>query len=454
MTNGGFTALSTIGMLGYGIPEQSFRRGVELRPGMIGADAGSTDAGPHKLGRGVPDVSRDATRRDIDLMLQAGLAAKIPVIIGSAGGSGAKNHVQWTWEIVQEIAAAKALKLKVAVIHSDISNRDLKLAFAAGRVQPLGAAPPLDAAAIDATVSIVAQMGVEPIMEALDGGADLVIAGRACDAAIFAAPAIRAGADPGLAWHMGEILECGAMCAEPGSGSDCMLGVITDDRFVLQPTNPIRRCTPLSVAAHSLYERSYASQSAGPGHVLDMSQTRFEALDERRVAVSGTRLRRTASLRFKIEGSRPAGFRTIVICGIRDPIAVERIDEMLEGTKAATTQFFAHQPDYTLRFIVYGRDGVMGRSEPTPVIDGHEVGLMIDVVAPSQEQANTVCAYARALLQHYHYEGIKATGANLAFPTAPSDIPCGSIYSFSVYHLLEVDSPMALFPVEYRDLGH
>lgn len=454
MTNGGFTALSTIGMLGYGIPEDSFQRGVQCRPHMIGADAGSTDAGPHKLGRGVPDVSRDATRRDIDLMLQAGLAAKIPVVIGSAGGSGAKNHVQWTWEIVQEIAAAKALKLRVAVIHADISNRDLRSALEDGRVQPLGAAPPLDRKAIDETVSIVAQMGVEPIIKALDGGADLVLAGRACDAAIFAAPAIRAGADAGLAWHMGEILECGAMCAEPGSGSDCMLGVITNDRFVLQPTNPARRCTPLSVAAHSLYERSHASRSYGPGHVLDLSQTRFEALDERRVAVSGTRLERTVPLRIKIEGSRLAGFRTIVISGVRDPIAIERLDEMLEGARMATMQYFADRPDFVLRFIVYGRDGVMGESEPTPYIRGHEVGLMIDVVAPTQERADTVCAYVRSQLQHYHYEGIKATGANLAFPTAPSDIPCGSIYSFSVYHLLEVESPTALFPIEYRNLGH
>jgi len=445
-----FRVLSTLGMLGYGIPEDSLKRGVEMHPDVIGADAGSTDAGPHKLGRGVPDVSQAVTRRDLEMMILAGRELRVPVIVGSAGGSGARTHVEWTWDIVREIAATHGLRLRVAVIFADVAAPVIRAAMCAGKVRPLGPVPPLTDAALSSTASVVAQMGTEPFIRALDHGADLILAGRSCDAAIFAAPAIRAGADRGLAWHMGEILECGAMCAEPGSANDCLLGTVESSRFVLEPTNPARRCTPLSVACHSLYERSSASKSEGPGHVLDLSNARFEAIDQRRVAVSGSRYVEQP-LSFKLEGARSAGFRTIVIGGIRDPIAISRLDEMTDAVRLATEVLFKER-DYRLRFVIYGRDGVMGEREPTPV-PGHEVGVLLDVVAPTQERADTVCAFARSQLQHYHYAGIKATAANVAFPTAPSDIRCGEIFEFSVYHLMETASPEELFPIEYRTLG-
>ena len=50
--------LSPVGMLGYGFPTKSFQKGLEKKPHVIAADAGSTDAGPHKLGAGVGIVKR------------------------------------------------------------------------------------------------------------------------------------------------------------------------------------------------------------------------------------------------------------------------------------------------------------------------------------------------------------------------------------------------------------
>lgn len=448
-----FRALSVLGMLGYGIPEESLRRGLERRPHMIGADAGSTDAGPHKLGRGIHDVSRPSTKRDLTMMIEAGRDLGVPVVVGSAGGSGARPHLDWTWDIVREIAAERGLMLRIALIHADVPKDRVRRALAAGQVTPLGAAPPLSIDALEATTSIVGQMGTEPISAALEGGADLVLAGRCCDAAIFAAPAIRAGADPGLAWHMGEILECGAMCADPGSANDCMLGTIESDHFLLEPMNPGRLCTPLSVASHSLYERSNPSRSEGPGHLLDLSGAQFKQIDGHTVAVSGSRHERTAPVRIKLEGARLMGYRSIVIGGVRDPIAIQRLDETMAAVEAATGRFFQAGPDYTLRFLVFGRDAVMGEREPLLHQVPHEVGLMLDVVAPTQADADTVCAFARSQLQHYHYQGIRATAANVAFPTAPSDISVGSVFAFSIYHLIEVTSPTELFSVEFRTLG-
>ena len=51
------------------------------------------------------------------------------------------------------------------------------------------------------------------------------------------------------------MLECGATAAWP-KGHDCLLVNVVDDGIVVEPTNPERRCTPMSVANHSLHENA------------------------------------------------------------------------------------------------------------------------------------------------------------------------------------------------------
>lgn len=55
--------LAPCGILGYGFPERSFLKGMEKKPDAVVVDAGSTDAGPHKLGRGVSIVSDAMQKR-------------------------------------------------------------------------------------------------------------------------------------------------------------------------------------------------------------------------------------------------------------------------------------------------------------------------------------------------------------------------------------------------------
>src|SRR5256885_1024176 len=124
-------------------------------------------------------------------------------------------------------------------------------------------------------IAIVAQRGHEPMAAALAGGADVIVAGRACDDCVIAAFPIAAGADPGLALHMGKVLECGAFSAEPFA-MDVMVGIVEDDHFLLEPGSAARRASVTSVAAHTLYEREDPFHQAGPGHAMDLSQCRFE----------------------------------------------------------------------------------------------------------------------------------------------------------------------------------
>lgn len=73
---------------------------------------------------------------------------------------------------------------------------------------------------------------------------------------------------------------------------------------------------------------------------------------------------------------------------------------------------------------------------------------MFEVVAKTQELANSICATVRSTFLHYGYEGRKSTAGNLAFPFAPSDIEFGPVYEFSVYHLMEMKNNA--FRIEHR----
>ncbi|WP_434310969.1 acyclic terpene utilization AtuA family protein [Hominifimenecus sp. rT4P-3] len=449
--------LAPAGMLGYGIPEKSFQAGLAMKPHAIVIDAGSTDAGPHKLGAGVGIVSKIAAKKDFDMMLTAGLAHKIPVIVGSAGGSGGKPHINWTLEVVKELAAERGWKLRVAVINATADKEWLKDQLQKGRISPMTGAPELTLEDIEQSTEIVAQMGHEPYLEALAQGVDLIIAGRSYDPSMTVAACIHNGNhNLGLAYHMGKIIECGCLCTIPG-GPDAIMGILYGDSFVIQSLNPERRCTPLSVAAHTLYEKEHPYHLAGPGGVLDLERCTFEQLENNAVRVRGSQFVPDQVYKVKLEGAKLAGYRSIFIGALRDPLAVAAVDEIIgAGTYMARCMMKQLELDdhqVFMDFKVYGRDGVMAEREPVKQAAPHELCVVAEFVAPTQEQAAAICAKARAGMMHFHYTGRKATAGNLALPFAPSDFSVGPAYQFSVYHLVEVDSPLAFFTTTYQTIG-
>lgn len=444
--------LSPTAILGYGFPLASFQAGLERNPHVIAVDAGSTDPGPYYLGSGESFTQRSAVKRDLRYMIDAALQRKIPLIIGTAGGSGAKPHVDWNLAIIEEILVELKKEAQIAVIYSDIDRDILLQELKNGRVKPLGPVAELTEEDILASTNIVAQMGLEPIMEAIEKGAEIIVSGRAYDPTVFAALPVLKGFDMALALHMGKILECAAIAANPGSGSDCLMGTIGADSFILETLNSERECTRLSVAAHTLYEKSDPYSLPGPGGTLDLHGTTFEQLPGGRVRVAGTKFVPTDGYFLKLEGASLLGYRTISIAGVRDPIMISQIDEIIERVKDRVADNFQDLKDYQLHVHCYGKNGVMGELEPHPA-PGHELGLVIEAVAPTQEIADTICSFARSTMLHYGYPGRKATAGNLAFPYSPSDVSAGAVYKFSIYHLLQVDDPKSLFPVRMGRSG-
>jgi len=453
--NHSISILSPTAILGYGFPEASFEAGLARKPDAIAVDAGSTDPGPYSLGSGESFTNREAVKRDLVLMIQAGLEREIPVLIGTAGGSGARPHLQWCLEVIDEVLCDLNRTALVAEIASDQDQETVTEALHAGRISALGPVPQLTDDAVTNSTHIVAQMGVEPVIEALEHGAQIVVTGRCYDPAVFAAVPIRAGLSEALSLHMGKILECAAIAAVPGSGSDCMLGVLDETGFTLEALSPERQCTVTSVAAHTLYEKTDPRFLPGPGGVLDLTGCHFEQIDKRRVRVTGTKLQKSERYTIKLEGAQPVGFRTISIAGIRAPDLIEQLDDVLEAVRERVFSNFQsiEKSAVQLLFRVYGKNGVMGELEPCCDQLPHEVGLVIEVVARTQSLADTLCSFARSTLLHFGYPGRQSTAGNLAFPYSPSDISHGVVYEFSVYHLMTVDDPIDPFPIQIKQRG-
>lgn len=446
--------LAPTAILGYGFPIQSFEEGLRRDPHLIAVDAGSSDPGPFYLGAGVSFTDRSAVKRDLELLLTAARERKIPLIIGSAGGSGGEPHLEWNVDIIEEIAKEKKLSFKMAVIHGEISPELVQDKLADGKVKPLPPLEELTCEELEKTERIVGQMGIEPFIRALEMGAEVIVAGRAYDPAVFAAPAVLQGFDRGLALHMGKILECACIASTPGSGSDCMMGFLREDCFLVEPLNSARRCTPMSVAAHTLYEKSNPYLLPSPGGALDLSETQYLAASSRAVKVAGSKFIPDPNYTIKLEGVKKIGYRTISIAGVRDPVMIQQIDEIIDSVREKVAENFAVQNlTYFLDFKVYGKNGVMAGLEPVVETNSHELGIIIEAVAPCQATADTICSFARSTMLHWGYEGRLSTAGNLAFPYSPSDFQAGPVYVFNVYHLLEVSDPCELFPMELCQVG-
>lgn len=448
--------LSGSGQLGFRIPKQAFEAGLKKRPHFIGADMGSTDHGPYYLGSGQIAQGSINVKRDLELLLVAGRELGIPVLIGSAGTAGGEPHLRKVVDVIKRVAREKDLRFRMAVIHAEIDKQYLEKKVLEGKVKSLGPVPELSPEEIKRSTRIVGQMGVEPFVEALEQGAEVIIAGRSCDTSIFAAMPLKEGFDPGLAMHMAKIIECTSLCARPG-GREAMMGYLRDDHFLLESMDSTKKCTPVSVAAHSLYEQPnpYFIYESGGGK-LDLGEVKFEKYNERVVRVSRSRWIPPSVYTVKLEGAAKLGFRYVAMGGIRDPIMTRQIDKVVENVKKTVDGLLRDtisSDGYKLKFHIYGKNGVMGSVEPQIEITSPELFIVFDAVANSEESAKNIASIARYTLLHCSYEGILATAGNLAIPPfAASELSAGEVYEFNVYHVLEVQDPLSLFPIEICEI--
>ncbi|QQO23700.1 acyclic terpene utilization AtuA family protein [Bradyrhizobium diazoefficiens] len=446
--------LAPSGSLGSGFDLPAFKRALAEKPHFIGQDAGSTDMGPYYHGSSKPFLPRATYKHDLSIMLRAARAQKIPLIVGSALTSGSRETLEQAVDIIREIAKEEGMSFRMAIVDAELDKADLKRRIPIGGIQDIGPQQALTSEIVDRCGPICAQMGVEPLIKALDAGAEVVIAGRACDDAVFAALPILKGFDRGLSLHLGKILECAGISAVPCDLAEPMVGRLRRDHFIVRPGSEHLRCTTVSVAAHSLYERSDPCIQTGPGGVNDLMDAVFQQDDERTVRVSGSRFV-PAPYMVKLEGAEFIGYRSIVLVGVRDTTMIAQIEGLAEQARGRAAERFSQWTlgaDYTIDFHFYGKNAVMRKLEPVKDATPHEIGILINVVANSQELANGVAMYVRGTLQHIGFPGIVNTAGNLAYPFSPFNVPVGPAYKFSVYHLLPLSDPCEIFPISVAEV--
>jgi len=450
-------AVAATGNLSTGFLEESLRRAVSSGADFIGCDAGSTDSGPYYLGSGEARGPREGVKRNTGRILREALAAGIPTIIGTAGNAGGRPHLNWLLEIVRELARENNWHFKLASIDSEINKETLIGALRSGEITALDPAPRLDENTIRSAERFVAMIGVEPFQRALQAGAQVVVAGRSSDVAIYAALPLLRGIPPAVALHAGKILECGAASVAQRLYPDCLMADLDDQGFTVEPPNAAMQCTPQSVAAHALYENADPFRLVESGGVLDTSTAQYKALSDRAVRVTGSRYVPSALYTVRLEGASLVGYRSIVVAGIRDPLVIRQLDSFLSGLRTVVERklrdSLSLEPEqYTLNWRVYGRDGTLGKLEPEASLSCHEIGLVIDVVAPTASLAAGIIPIVAHTGLHHPIPEHQGLISNLAFPFSPPGINVGPVYRFCANHVWKLKDPCAPFPMSLEDL--
>ena len=442
------------GHLGFApIRTDSFEIGVQAGPDIIAADSGSDDVGPVPLGTDTCTSPEAWQRHDLEHMLLASRKLGVPMIIGSAGDTGSNSRVDLFVRIIEELAQKHGLgKFRLGSFYSEVSKDRVRQAIRNGSgVLGLDGFADLTEAELDATDRIVAMAGVHPYVELLKQGADVIIGGRSSDAALFAAPALFHGFPADYAYYLGKVLECASFCAEPYGGKETVMGEISQDDVLVTAMSPQQRCTIASVSGHAMYERSNPYEEFFAGGKLDMTHCRYEQVSEKTTRITGSRFLSDRRVRVKLEGAGKVGERYVGICGIRDPYTVANVDKVLAWARDQVRARFG-ETGYELHFNVYGRDGVMGDLEPLRDKPGHELGVLVQGVAPSREMAEEVAMTALRQMFYARLPDVKGTAGSVAFPL-DEVLHASPAYRWTLNHTLEVTNPMELFTTHMREAG-
>lgn len=449
-------AVAATGQLGSGFKTESLAAAAEGAD-FIACDAGSTDAGPHYLGSGASQNSDQAQHTDLSRIIAIAVEHGIPALIGSAGTAGGTTHLENTAGIVRRIAAEQGLHFPFATIDTELAPELVADAFRAGRLKPLANAPELTVDEIMGTSRIVAMAGREPYEEALRQGAQIILGGRSSDTSLYASVPHMRGIPLGVAYHAAKILECGAAAAVLRLYPDSMAAVLDEDGFTIEPPNPDFACSPQSVAAHTLYENADPFLLVEPGGTMDSTDAVYEAVSDRAVRVTNSKYTPAETYTVRLEAATLRGYRTVVVAGVRDPLVLMQIDDYIASatdrvTKKIKDSLGLDPSGYRMRWLVYGRNGSMGPLEPNPVVEGHEVGLVIDVVAADQKTAAAISTVAWHTTLHNPIKEYHGLISSLAFPFSPPALDAGPVYEFSVNHVLELDDPLAMGKITLSQL--
>ncbi len=314
-------------------------------------------------------------------------AARSIKIVTNMGAANPAAAARKTAEIARSIGLS-SLKI-AAVVGDDVLDacreRDLPIMEFDGTIKQLG----------NRLLSANAYLGAEPIAEALRGGADVVITGRASDPALFLAPMIHAFGWAMDDWNMlgrgtvaGHLLECagqitGGYFADPGykdvpdlARLGFPIGQVGEDGslVITKLEGSGGAVTARTCKEQLLYEVHDPSRYIQPDVVADFSRVEVEEIAADRVRVSGGRgTQRTGTLKVSVgyldgfigEGQISYGGAGALA---RGRLALEIVRERLRLTGVAASE---------LRFELMGVDSLHGAEVSERANEPYEVRVRV-----------------------------------------------------------------------------
>ena len=438
------------GALGLNYNIRALEKGLNQSPDIIAIDGGSTDSGPAYLGQGVSKYSRVSTKTEWKGLMKARESANIPLLIGTAGTCGTDSSVDWFLEITKEIAKELNQTLKIVLIKCSQSNQETTKAYLSGKIQPLPNAPELSRKIISRCSNIVALAGAEQVIDALKEKPDIIIAGRTTDTAIIAALPIMKGINPGTAWHGAKIAECGALCTtNPLSG--VIMIEFDKNSFTVEPMDSEARATPKTVSAHMLYENTNPYVLYEPGGYLDTTNSKYLALTDRKVRVTGSKWNKSEKYKVKIEGAFLNGFQNVIISILRNKRYVNNAQNWAKDIQSKCSDLVQSQlqlknKEFSIEMRLIGKNASFGNLEIQNT-EQYEIGVLALVTAKTQEITNEISQMLNPFLLHHPLTKSEEL-PTFSFPFSPADIRRGAIYSFCLHHTWEINNPLEIFNKE------
>jgi hypothetical protein len=314
-------------------------------------------------------------------------AAKGIKIVTNMGAANPLAAARKTAEIAKSLGLS-SLRI-AAVIGDDVldacKDGDLPIMEFDGTIKQLG----------NRLLSANAYLGAGPMAEALEGGADVVITGRASDPALFLAPMIHAFGWAMDDWNLlgqgtvaGHLLECagqitGGYFADPGfkdipdlARLGFPIGEVSEDGslVITKVEGSGGAVTAQTCKEQLLYEVHDPARYIQPDVVADFSQVKVEEIAKDRVRVSGGRgSKRTPTLKVSVGYVDSfIGEGQISYAGpgalARGKLALEIVRERLKLTGVAASE---------LRFELIGVDSLHGAQLSAHADEPYEVRVRV-----------------------------------------------------------------------------
>ena len=438
------------GVLGLGFDIEALRHGIKNKPDIISIDGGSTDSGPASLGSGTSKYSRAAIKSEWKTLMQARKEANVPLIIGTCGTCGTNSMVDWMEEITIELAKELGQSLKITKLYCEQNIEFLKSKFKVNKIFPLEPAPNLNVHILDNLSHVVALAGAEQVIEAINTGADIILAGRTTDTAIISALPLMNGVDPGSAWHGAKIAECGALCSSnPTSG----VVIVEFDKtsFNVEAMSDSAICSPESVSAHMLYENADPYILYEPGGYMDVTNARYHPINPRKVRVEGGLWVSSKKYTVKLEGARVVGYQTALLVLLRDNNYVKNAIKWTEKlsiflSKEIKQRMNLDSHEYSLDFRHIGLNAVLGELEKN-IGNPSEVGVLCIITSKTPNICTEIAKLINPFLLHFPLT-VDEELPTFAFPYSPVHSDRGCVYEFALHHVLELNDPMDVFQIK------